>query len=101
MAGRMRIWIRAIRLHTLPLATAGILAGSFMAIHEHTFSVVVFLLTLFTAILLQILSNLANDYGDSKHGTDNAHRQGPERVVQTGEVTVEQMKKAILNVIIL
>ena len=34
--------------------------------------------------LLQVLSNLANDYGDSEKGTDNADRIGPKRAVQSG-----------------
>ncbi len=49
----------------------------------------------FTAILLQILSNLANDYGDYKKGVDNAHRTGPQRTLQSGALTERQMRVGI------
>lgn len=52
--------------------------------------------TLLTALFLQVLSNLANDYGDSIHGADNAERKGPKRAVQEGVITAAQMKKAVI-----
>jgi 1,4-dihydroxy-2-naphthoate octaprenyltransferase len=45
-----------------------------------------------TTLLLQILSNLANDYGDTKHGADSVHREGPKRAVQAGLISPAQMK---------
>jgi 1,4-dihydroxy-2-naphthoate octaprenyltransferase len=48
--------------------------------------------------LLQILSNLANDYGDSLHGADRVERQGPKRAVQAGLVTPAAMRRAIVLV---
>lgn len=48
-----------------------------------------------TAITLQILSNLANDYGDFKKGVDNAHRTGPQRTLQSGALTERQMCRGI------
>lgn len=48
-----------------------------------------------TAITLQILSNLANDYGDFKKGVDNAHRTGPQRTLQSGALTERQMRMGI------
>ena len=47
-------------------------------------------------IFLQILSNLANDYGDSVHGADNQDRQGPSRTVQSGIITKPQMLRAMV-----
>jgi 1,4-dihydroxy-2-naphthoate octaprenyltransferase len=44
---------------------------------------------------LQILSNLANDYGDAKSGVDNENRIGPERAIQSGEISLSAMKKAL------
>lgn len=49
-----------------------------------------------TTLLLQILSNFANDYGDFNKGTDDHNRLGPKRTVQNGEVTASEMKNAIL-----
>jgi 1,4-dihydroxy-2-naphthoate octaprenyltransferase len=48
-----------------------------------------------TTVLLQILSNVANDYGDSVHGADHAGRQGPARAVQSGAITRQAMKRAV------
>ncbi|EHI52159.1 1,4-dihydroxy-2-naphthoate polyprenyltransferase [Aeromonas salmonicida subsp. achromogenes] len=48
-------------------------------------------LSLLTAILLQILSNLANDYGDAVSGADNGERIGPQRAVVSGLITQKQM----------
>ncbi len=48
-----------------------------------------------TTLLLQILSNLANDYGDSIHGADSANRQGPQRAVQSGAISSGSMRMAM------
>ncbi len=89
-------WISAMRLRTLPLALASIGMGSFLAAAKSAFSLPIFLLALLTTLSLQILSNLANDYGDSVHGADHGNRQGPSREVQSGHITKVQMKKAIV-----
>ena len=54
-----------------------------------------FVLALVTAILLQVLSNLANDLGDHLHGTDNEVRVGPQRSVQSGAISTLAMKRAM------
>ena len=56
----------------------------------------VLLLSVVTALFLQVLSNFANDYGDSEKGTDNQHRVGPTRTVQSGEITPAQMRKGMV-----
>jgi 1,4-dihydroxy-2-naphthoate octaprenyltransferase len=48
-----------------------------------------------TAVLLQIVSNLANDFGDSQHGADHARREGPKRAVQSGAISEKTMLRAI------
>jgi 1,4-dihydroxy-2-naphthoate octaprenyltransferase len=89
----LKIWLKAFRLRTLPLALSSTFLGSFMAYsHEH-FSWMVFLFAVLTTLSLQILSNLANDYGDAKKGTDNNNRIGPQRVTQSGMVTKSAMKR--------
>jgi 1,4-dihydroxy-2-naphthoate octaprenyltransferase len=60
------------------------------------FSLRVFLLCAFTTIFLQVLSNLANDYGDSVHGADSQERQGPQRAVQSGVISARQMRTAMI-----
>jgi 1,4-dihydroxy-2-naphthoate octaprenyltransferase len=70
--------------------------GSFLAVEYRLFSWRIFALTSSTAIFLQILSNLANDYGDAIHGADSAERVGPKRGLQNGEITLPQMRTAIV-----
>jgi len=89
-------WISAFRLRTLPLALASIGMGSFLAAYVGNFNLKVFVLSALTTIFLQILSNLSNDYGDSVHGADHAGRQGPNRAVQSGAITRDTMKLAII-----
>lgn len=88
-------WILAARPRTLPLALASIGMGAFLAASVDAFKLTVFILSTLTTIFLQILSNLANDYGDSVHGADNIEREGPARAVQSGYISPQAMKKAI------
>lgn len=88
-------WLKAFRLRTLPLALSSILMGSFLAVHDGTYNLLIIFLAAVTTTLLQILSNLANDYGDSQKGTDNINRLGPQRTVQSGEISRSQMKKGM------
>ena len=92
----MKKWISAFRLRTLPLALASIGMGTFLAAANGAFKLSIFSLCALTTILLQVLSNLANDYGDSIHGADSAGRVGPSRAVQSGKITKEAMRHAIL-----
>lgn len=91
-------WIHAFRLRTLPLALSSIIMGAFLAYFDDGFNWAVSLLAALTTLFLQILSNLANDYGDSKHGVDNMERQGPERAVQSGVISAKEMKLAVILV---
>ncbi len=88
-------WLHAFRLRTLPLALASIFAGSFLAQWQGSLRWEVLLLASLTTIFLQILSNLANDYGDSIHGADSSERKGPIRAVQSGIITLQEMKRAM------
>ncbi|MDP6613660.1 MAG: 1,4-dihydroxy-2-naphthoate octaprenyltransferase [Candidatus Marinimicrobia bacterium] len=88
-------WINAFRLRTLPLAFSCIIMGSGLAFGDGQFNLTVFLLALITTLFLQILSNLANDYGDFVKGTDNKNRVGPDRTLQSGLITKDEMGKAI------
>ena len=98
MMNILRPWIDAARPKTLLLALSSTLLGSFLAAAEQRFHWNVFLLAALTTILLQILSNLANDYGDFTNGKDNANRVGPRRMVQSGEISVLSMRYAIVLV---
>lgn len=91
----MKKWIRAARLRTLPLSVSGIVVASFYAMSKGHFNGLIFALALLTTLGFQIISNFANDYGDGVKGTDNEHRIGPKRAIQSGEITPQQMKKGI------
>jgi len=88
-------WLKAFRLRTLPLAFSCIITGSAIADKRGVFEWDIFILAIVTTLFLQILSNLANDYGDAQKGTDNDNRVGPQRAIQSGEITKKQMKNAI------
>ena len=75
--------------------------GGFLAYHAGAFQWDIFLLCILTTIFLQILSNLANDYGDSIHGADHAARTGPVRAVQSGLISRAQMRRAIILFVVL
>ena len=92
----MKHWVQAFRLRTLPLAVSSILVGSALAHYRGVFSWAIFGMALITAILLQLLSNLANDLGDHEHGTDNDDRIGPVRSVQSGAISPASMKRAMV-----
>lgn len=94
-------WIKAARLRTLPLALSGILMGAALAYFDGGFNSRVTILAIVTALFIQIFSNFANDYGDSQKGTDNQHRVGPKRTVQSGEITPDQMKFGMVILIML
>ena len=91
----IKTWLSAFRLRTLPLAFSCIIMGSGLAYADDQFNLTVFVLALITTLFLQILSNLANDYGDFIKGTDNDERVGPGRTLQSGLITKAKMIKAM------
>lgn len=94
-------WLSAMRLRTLPLSISGIILGSCLAKLNVFFDITIFVFAILTTLSFQILSNLANDYGDGVKGTDNDDRIGPTRALQSGAITQKQMYNAIrFNVIV-
>lgn len=98
-------WLGAFRLRTLPLSLSSIALGSFLALEaceasfcvgEKAFSWTVFVMAIVTTLFLQILSNLANDYGDSQKGADNEGRIGPQRAVQSGAISPKEMFRGMV-----
>ena len=90
-------WLVSFRLRTLPLSASCIIMGSFLAAYSGKLDVIVFILSLATTLFLQILSNLSNEYGDMVKGTDTESRVGPERSIQRGDITLQQMKKMMIS----
>ncbi|HIB0775999.1 1,4-dihydroxy-2-naphthoate polyprenyltransferase [Klebsiella pneumoniae] len=98
---RSQAWLESLRPKTLPLAFAAIIVGTVLAWEQGHFDPWVALLALITAGLLQILSNLANDYGDAVKGSDKPDRIGPLRGMQKGVITPQQMKRALIVTVVL
>ena len=98
---QVKDWIHAARLRTLPLSVAGILTGSAIALLNGKWNTIVFSLAMSTTILFQLLSNLANDLGDTQKGADNAQRVGPQRAVQSGAITQNAMRNAVILIALL
>lgn len=88
-------WIKAARLRTLPLAFSSIIVGTALALKSDAFNLGILIFTLLTTLLLQVLSNFANDYGDAVSGKDNEQRIGPDRMVSKGIIKPNQMKKVM------
>ena len=90
----MMPWIEAMRLRTLPVSVAGVLAGCGCAVMLGRFRAVPALLCLAFAVLAQIAANFANEYYDYRNGIDKKGRVGFRRGVTEGEITPEAMKRA-------
>lgn len=101
----MKHWVEAARLRTLPLSVSGIIVGSMFALAYPTSNILtptevfnwqLFGFAILTTLGLQVLSNFANDYGDGIKGTDNEDRIGPKRAIQSGVISPQAMKRAII-----
>jgi len=87
--------IRSMRLRTLPLSLAGISLGIMFACGEQTIPWYVIVLTLFTTVSLQILSNMSNELGDWLSGVDGQGREGPKYGIEGGGLTEDEMRSCI------
>jgi 1,4-dihydroxy-2-naphthoate octaprenyltransferase len=81
----------AARPRTLPAAIAPVLVGTSLAIHYGTFHALAFIAALLGAMLIQIGTNLSNDYSDARRGADTDERIGPVRVTAGGLVPPRQV----------
>lgn len=97
---RLSPWIEAMRLRTLPVSTAGVLAGMAVALSYRQFHWLPALICLVFAIAAQIVSNFANEYFDYKNGLDRKGRQGFRRGVTEGDIKPETMKKVMLALLV-
>lgn len=95
------IWFSTARPRTLPLALASIIVGSALAYWAGKFDLITTLLAFVTTILLQVLSNFANDYGDYVKGSDTKERIGPLRAIQHGAITGIQLRNAVIVLVVL
>ena len=96
----MSPWLLAIRPKTLPAAIAPVLIGASMAWGDGIFHALSAITCLITALLIQIGTNLANDYFDFKKGAD-VNRVGPLRVTQAGLIKPADIFRVMVIVFIL
>jgi 1,4-dihydroxy-2-naphthoate octaprenyltransferase len=89
--GAVRIWFMAARVRTLPAAVAPVLVGTALAIERGVFRPGAFVAALLGSLLIQIGTNLANDYSDARRGADAEDRVGPVRVTAGGLVPPRQV----------
>lgn len=82
----VKIWLMAARPRTLPAAVAPVLVGTALAIHDDHFEILTLIATLLGALLIQVGTNLSNDYSDARRGADTEDRLGPVRVTAGGLV---------------
>lgn len=91
----VKIWLMAARPRTLPAAVAPVLVGTALAIHDDHFEILTLIATLLGALLIQVGTNLSNDYSDARRGADTEDRLGPVRVTAGGLVPPKQVLIAV------
>ena len=94
-------YIQTIRIKTLPAVLGPIIIAITIAINANRFELLTSVLVLLIGICLQILVNLFNDLGDYEKGVDNKKRLGPERSLQSGKISKNEMRKLIAFVILI
>jgi 1,4-dihydroxy-2-naphthoate octaprenyltransferase len=87
----VRIWVMAARVRTLPAAVAPVLVGTSLALGDGHFRPLAFVAALLGAVLIQVGTNLSNDYSDARRGADTEDRLGPVRVTAGGLVPPRQV----------
>ncbi|PHS64699.1 MAG: 1,4-dihydroxy-2-naphthoate octaprenyltransferase [Flavobacterium sp.] len=97
---KLKSWVSAARLRTLPLSISGIIVGTSLGTETDLWKSSVFWLAILTTIGFQVVSNFANDYGDGIKGTDD-EREGEQRLVAAGIITEIQMKSMIIKTTII
>lgn len=100
MAMDIEYWISSARLRTLPLSLSGILLSTLIARSKGYTVLLIYIFSSITALLLQILANISNDYGDSIKGTDNpVYRIGPIlsiKYIESGRVSYYHIRYSIV-----
>ncbi len=94
-SSKIDYWILASRPKTLLAAFVPVIVGSSIAYYDGKFKLLAALVALICAVLIQIGTNFVNDLYDYLAGTDTAERVGPQRVLASGLISPEEMKKAI------
>jgi len=97
----LNAWVLASRPKTLGAILCPVLIGSALAYAHNFFDFKIMLLCIFCALLLQILANVVNDYGDYLKGCDTPQRLGPPRAMQMAIITPTAMQRGICFIVLL
>ena len=94
----LKAWFLAARPVTLTAAAVPVMLGVALAYKDSNthFQWIPALLCLLFAWVMQIDSNLVNDFFDFKHGNDDETRLGPKRACAEGWITMKAMKWGII-----
>ena len=95
----LSLWIQAARPKTLTAAAAPVFVGAGLAEEHGTLALLPVLAAFAGAILIQIGTNLANDYYDFVRGGDTPNRVGPVRVTQAGLIPAEHVWRGMVAVL--
>jgi 1,4-dihydroxy-2-naphthoate polyprenyltransferase len=90
----LKIWLEAARPKTLWAGIVPVVIGVALAIGNGVFHFPSALLALVGSVLIQIGTNIANDYSDFVRGADTEERIGPRRVTQAGMVSPSGVRMA-------
>ena len=93
------LWIQAARPNTLTAAAAPVFVGAGLAEAHGTLALLPVVAAFAGAILIQIGTNLANDYYDFVRGGDTPDRVGPVRVTQAGLIPAEDVWRGMVVVL--
>ncbi|MEE8146308.1 MAG: 1,4-dihydroxy-2-naphthoate polyprenyltransferase, partial [Longimicrobiales bacterium] len=93
---RASVWVQAARPKTLSAAAAPVFVGAGLAQAHGTLSPFPVVAAFAGAILIQIGTNLANDYYDFVRGGDTADRVGPVRVTQAGLIPARHVWRGMV-----
>jgi 1,4-dihydroxy-2-naphthoate octaprenyltransferase len=94
--GPVGAWLMAARPKTLTAAIAPVLVGTGLAANHGVTAWLPALAALVGAVLIQIGTNLANDYYDFVRGGDTEERVGPVRVTQAGILPPATVKRGMV-----
>lgn len=94
------LWVLS-RPKTLIASLSPVLIATMLILSMGFFSWLLFLSVLLTAVLLQILANVCNDWSDFERGGDTQKRIGPKRAFQTNLVSSKKIKSIILSLVTL
>jgi 1,4-dihydroxy-2-naphthoate octaprenyltransferase len=92
----LQSWVLAVRPKTLTAAAAPVVAGTGLAAFHGAAAALPAAAALAGALLIQVATNLANDYYDFVRGGDTEERVGPVRVTQAGLLPPAAVKRGML-----